>query len=85
MNERSLVDLGQRFTNGSQIALRRVGFLATYDGKLFIRRRAGGTCTLRVAWGVGQDMSDRWSADLERPAGITCPAQHQRARPEAAA
>ena len=73
MDEKSLVDLAQLFAGARGITLWRVGFLAAGDGKFFARLQAGRTCTLRVARGVVQYLSDHWPAGLEWPDDIPRP------------
>ena len=73
MDEKSLIDLGQRCADARGISLWRVGFEVAGDGKFFIRLQAGRTCTLRSARAVVQHLSDRWPKDLEWPADIPRP------------
>ena len=85
MDEKSLVDLGQRFAETRGISLWRVGLLAAGDGKFFARLQAGRTCTLRVARVVAQYLSDHWPDDHEWPDGIPRPARRSKSEREAAA
>ena len=73
MDEKSLVELGQRFADARGVSLWWVGLKVANDGKYFVRLRAGKTCTLRSARTVVQHLSDIWPGDLEWPADIPRP------------
>ena len=73
MNEKSLVELGQRFADARGVSLWWVGFKVADDGKFFVRLREGKTCTLRSARTVVQRLSDIWPDDLDWPPDVARP------------
>ncbi len=73
MDEKSLVELGQRFADVRGVSLWWVGLKVANDGKYFVRLREGKTCTLRSARSVVQRLSDIWPDGLEWPADIPRP------------